>query len=328
MILKRNTISRLAVLVFVFLFFGYILMSLPQSKEIDHSSETSAIERYVLHIDSGKNDQRGSLSLENKTAFPLTISYDVIERFKTEYDESLLIVSPLILSPGKMTLVANYIPKPNMKQTGLGFSSSGTFANNKTNTSPLFSFKLPLNKNALVSQSPIKESRHFWMTKYNSHSGLNINAIDFKVPLGTPIYAIASGVVAFVYESSNIGCPEWECVKYGNTLEVLHDDGTAAIYTHLQKDSVYFEVGDRVKAEELVALSGDTGGGGFPHLHLEVSALRYDINNNIEIVTIPLKFQTDNGEIIELAEGDYIDEGKLIKSSLYASILHYLNYKN
>ncbi len=48
----------------------------------------------------------------------------------------------------------------------------------------------------------------------------------------------------------------------------------------------------------------------------------------IKIITLPLRFETDNQEVIELSEGDYIDNGKLINSSLWASFMHFINYKN
>ncbi|MCY7395178.1 MAG: peptidoglycan DD-metalloendopeptidase family protein [Nocardioides sp.] len=85
------------------------------------------------------------------------------------------------------------------------------------------------------------------------HTGL-----DFAGPTGTPINAVANGVVTSAgYDGS-----------YGNKTVVTLDDGTEIWYCH--QNSFGVSVGDTVRSGELLGYVGSTGNVTGPHLHLEV----------------------------------------------------------
>jgi murein DD-endopeptidase MepM/ murein hydrolase activator NlpD len=85
------------------------------------------------------------------------------------------------------------------------------------------------------------------------HTGL-----DFAAPTGTPIMAIANGVVTSVgYDGS-----------YGNKTVITLDDGTELWFCH--QNSTVVNAGDVVNAGELIGYIGSTGHVTGPHLHLEV----------------------------------------------------------
>jgi murein DD-endopeptidase MepM/ murein hydrolase activator NlpD len=85
------------------------------------------------------------------------------------------------------------------------------------------------------------------------HSGMDIaNAI------GTPIYAVADGVVIAAGPVAGFGI--W--------VKLRHTDGTVTLYAHLNSTTV--NVGERVMAGDQVATMGNTGNSTGPHLHLEV----------------------------------------------------------
>lgn len=85
------------------------------------------------------------------------------------------------------------------------------------------------------------------------------NGIDYAVPVGTPVRAVADGVVAMVDED----------VSYGRYVRVWHEAlRLHSFYAHLSEQRVL--VGQRVRAGELVALSGNTGNSTGPHLHYEL----------------------------------------------------------
>lgn len=92
--------------------------------------------------------------------------------------------------------------------------------------------------------------------------------IDLGVPVGTPVYAVADGVVTNSYYSSS----------YGNVVFVYHPNvnGKAyeTVYAHLSSRSV--SVGDVVKQGQVVGLSGNTGDSTGPHLHFEVHLGRWN----------------------------------------------------
>lgn len=144
---------------------------------------------------------------------------------------------------------------------------------------------------------PILLSGNFGELRSNHfHSG-----IDFKTQgaEGKPVHAVQEGYV------SRISVSPW---GYGNGLYLTHPDGTTTVYGHLQRFSR--KIADYVKQHqyaeesftvnlfltpeeipvekgEVVALSGNTGSSGGPHLHFEVR------DTETEEVLDPLEFFKD-----------------------------------
>jgi murein DD-endopeptidase MepM/ murein hydrolase activator NlpD len=92
-------------------------------------------------------------------------------------------------------------------------------------------------------------------------------AYDFQMPIGRDVRAARAGVVRDVREDSpDDGRGQGE----HNYVFVEHEDGTVAFYAHLMRDGVAVEVGDLVEAGDVIALSGNSGLTGVPHLHFGV----------------------------------------------------------
>lgn len=105
-----------------------------------------------------------------------------------------------------------------------------------------------------------------------SHKGT-----DFRAKVGTPVYAMNSGKIAFTRFLRN----------YGNTIAIDHGLGLLTIYMHLSEINV--RLGDIVEKGQLIGKSGDTGYVLGPHLHLTIRI------NNISID--PEKFMAILGEL-------------------------------
>jgi murein DD-endopeptidase MepM/ murein hydrolase activator NlpD len=73
-----------------------------------------------------------------------------------------------------------------------------------------------------------------------------------------PIYAAAPGVVVAYADAG----------AYGRRMIVRHDDGSEAWYCHTS--SAVAEIGDRVKAGDVIARIGATGNTTAPHRHMEI----------------------------------------------------------
>lgn len=82
---------------------------------------------------------------------------------------------------------------------------------------------------------------------------------DFKVPLGTPIYATSDGVVE-IAENREKG--------YGKLIKIRHDESYQTMYAHLSDFNV--KKGDKVKKGDIIGYSGNSGRSIKPHLHYEV----------------------------------------------------------
>lgn len=83
--------------------------------------------------------------------------------------------------------------------------------------------------------------------------------IDVAAPVGTPIYAAASGVV----ERSG-----WNSGGYGNLVDIRHPDGSLTRYAHNSR--LLVSAGQRVRQGEQIAEMGSTGYSTGPHVHFEI----------------------------------------------------------
>ncbi|MFI8342986.1 M23 family metallopeptidase [Streptomyces sp. NPDC085639] len=92
----------------------------------------------------------------------------------------------------------------------------------------------------------------------HKHSGQ-----DFAVPVGTPVQAAASGVIVKAGPNGGGDGP-----AYGNAIVIKHANNTYSQYAHLSKIQV--KIGQKVKASQRIALSGNTGNSSGPHLHFEI----------------------------------------------------------
>lgn len=96
-----------------------------------------------------------------------------------------------------------------------------------------------------------------------SHSGM-----DFRAAVGTPVYAVADGIVKGVGDTDTI-CPN---ASFGKWVFIEHNVGLSTTSGHLSKYIV--KEGQAVKKGDVIAYSGNTGRSTAPHLHLTVYATK------------------------------------------------------
>ena len=82
--------------------------------------------------------------------------------------------------------------------------------------------------------------------------------IDFAGSLGSPVVAVAEGVVTFSGRQNG----------YGNMVEVRHKDGLVTRYGHCQK--LLVSEGATIARGQTIATLGSTGRSTGPHVHFEV----------------------------------------------------------
>lgn len=132
-----------------------------------------------------------------------------------------------------------------------------------------------------------------------SHTGLEEFAIDFDMPVGTPVHAARAGIVARIEESNSRGCWEDGCGRYANFIVILHSDGTTGEYYHLEKGGALVEVGDHVVQGQKIGLSGNTGHTTMPHLHFAV----YRATEWGNTQSIPVRFKSADGVVMRPRHG-------------------------
>jgi murein DD-endopeptidase MepM/ murein hydrolase activator NlpD len=113
----------------------------------------------------------------------------------------------------------------------------------------------------------------------------SIYAIDIAMPDGTAVYAAREGTVVNVRHDSFRGGTLAAMADQANLIEILHDDGTIAVYGHLHWDSIRVHIGQHVAVGEYIADSGNTGFSSGPHLHFAVWRNAGDAD-----VSVPVEF--------------------------------------
>ncbi len=120
-----------------------------------------------------------------------------------------------------------------------------------------------------------------------SHKGpKNRYATDVSMPIGTPIIAARDGTVVDMKMHFTKSGLDPAAHGKANYIRLRHDDGTMTVYVHLKANSQTVKNGQRVKAGDIIALSGNTGYTTGPHLHFAVQH-----NNGVATVSIPFKFK-------------------------------------
>jgi murein DD-endopeptidase MepM/ murein hydrolase activator NlpD len=115
-------------------------------------------------------------------------------------------------------------------------------------------------------------------------------AVDFAMPVGTNVVAARDGIVFDVASTNFRGGPDADrYADLANLVRVLHDDGTFAVYAHLNWNTIRVRPGDRVSAGQYIADSGNTGFSTGPHLHFAVQR-----NLGMRVESIPVTFRGSN----------------------------------
>jgi murein DD-endopeptidase MepM/ murein hydrolase activator NlpD len=104
------------------------------------------------------------------------------------------------------------------------------------------------------------------------------NGVDFRASVGTPIYAMADGIV------TGTGDTDRQCagVSFGRFILIKYNNGLASTYGHLSLIKV--NIGDNIGRGQIVGYSGNTGYSTGPHLHVSLYA-----SDAVELKTLPSK---------------------------------------
>jgi len=138
---------------------------------------------------------------------------------------------------------------------------------------------------------PFPAGKTFWISQGSDDRETHVTAdsryaVDIALPEGTPVLAARSGLVMDIEDDFFTRGKNRE--RFGdraNIVRILHEDGTMAIYAHLQLDSVRVRAGSIVLTGEQIARSGNTGYSSGPHLHFAIQR-----NAGMHLVSLPFVF--------------------------------------
>lgn len=244
----------------------------------------------------GERTSKGQMVFEAENLNPylvtLSLDFDKLTNLKADRTLPLYVELPghakktiLTLTPIIESSITDY-------QSSYGWVKGSAFAVHDDS----YVYRLPFTAGANVRVSQ----------GYNggfSHRGLSAYAIDFSLPIGTPVYAAREGEVVGVDVSSNLGGASPLYRPYMNYVNIRHSDGTLGNYYHLKFGGSAVKIGDAVKKGQLIAYSGNTGYTTAPHLHFSVS--KVDPVSMRRPMNLPIKIQTLQGIVSNPHEGEY-----------------------
>ena len=99
--------------------------------------------------------------------------------------------------------------------------------------------------------------------------------LDFRGPVGAPIFSAARGTISFVGQRSG----------YGNCIEIDHGNGLVTRYAHMS--GFRTALGKAVQPGEVIGLIGSTGRSTGPHLHFEVRINDRPVNPRPFLEAVP-----------------------------------------
>ncbi|MEG2775730.1 MAG: peptidoglycan DD-metalloendopeptidase family protein [Cellulosilyticaceae bacterium] len=196
-------------------------------------AEIEYVEFLDLYEDETKVYQQGNDGLKEITVNVHKINGKEVDR------ES---VSEKLIKEPKIKVIAygtKKKPKPVKEESST--SSSSVESSNSGQ------FMHPLNSSGRVSSG------------YGSRWGTYHRGIDIAAPAGTPVYASASGTVA--YSGYNNG-------GFGKMIILDHSNGYQTYYAH--NSSLYVQVGQSVSKGQNIAAVGSTGNSTGNHVHFEI----------------------------------------------------------
>lgn len=126
-----------------------------------------------------------------------------------------------------------------------------------------------------------------WGGTYSHDDPENRRAVDFAAAIGTVVVAARDGVVMQLEQQAGASGAH---ADEANFVRILHDDGSMAVYAHLQAGGALVRPGQRVRRGQPIALSGNSGNSSGPHLHFAVQ-----VNRGMRLESVPFRMFGDRG---------------------------------
>ena len=131
-------------------------------------------------------------------------------------------------------------------------------------------------RHARISSSFNPARRHPILKVVRPHFG-----IDYAAPHGSPVWAVADGVV--IHRSRSGG--------FGNLVKIRHTNGYVSYYAHLSRYAKGMRVGERVEQKQVIGYVGSTGLSTGPHVCFRIARNGRYVN--------PARLRTPAGDPID-----------------------------
>lgn len=233
-------------------------------------------------LEKSGNSEQPEFSIRNTYYGPIEVEIDFIEQNNAKSTPPL--PNRFVVDngqSGRLFLVRGINPRQSWQFTlQYQYTLGQPLANYRSN----YAYRPPLAPGSefLISQG--------FGGKFSHTDEQNHYAVDIAMPEHSPVHASRGGVVMEVEDDYFNSGTEQMYKSRANSIRILHEDGSMAIYAHLALERAQVFPGLRVAAGELIGYSGNTGFSSGPHLHFAVQ-----INNGMNLVSVPFEFYDADG---------------------------------
>ncbi len=258
-----------------------------QEQEIKPTLEVPTVEFVREPRDTGT-----ALLARNTYFGPVQVAFELVEKHNAA--ATIPLRGDRVLPPRSTTELLIVEPADPAMETNFTYRLAHLPGDPIAQHRPQQPYRLPYAKAAsyLVSQAPPDAITH--------QDPSSRDAIDFAMPIGSGVYSAREGVVLdvasrYFQSGTNI---ERDGPR-ANVVRVLHDDGTMAVYAHLNWNTIRVVPGQKVQRGEYLADSGNTGFSTGPHLHFVVQR-----NQGGRLVSVPVQFAGPGNTTAVVATGE------------------------
>ncbi len=255
-----------------------------QAVSVQQVEKERAERRFFMQLRGARSD--GTLQAVNQYFGPVEVRLEMEEATNIVFDHHLP-ASFLVPARGELPTIRI---RQSSKRRGYSYRYAYTYVPGDPEAvhAPILPYRLPV-----PAGRPYRISQAF-NGEFSHYDEQNLYAVDIPMDEGTPIHAARAGVIMDVANDFFTGGTEDVSLEEkANYVRILHDDGTMAVYAHLQLESLQFPLGTRVRRGQVIALSGNTGFSSGPHLHFVIQK-----NVGMKLVSIPFAFSGAQGEAL------------------------------
>lgn len=193
-----------------------------------------------------------------------------------------------VAAPRAETFLTKFLPREGAARPRVAYRFAYVLGDPQARHMPERPYRAPF---AVANSYPISQAYPFAITHTTPDA---FHAVDIVMPIGTDVYAARRGTVIDV-ASTNFrnGLDPTLDGAAANQIRILHEDGTYAIYAHLNWNTIRVRPGDEVLRGQYIADSGNTGFSTGPHLHFAVVR-----NADTQIEAVPILFEGANGAAV------------------------------
>jgi murein DD-endopeptidase MepM/ murein hydrolase activator NlpD len=280
---KRDTSRLLPWLITLCLLFGLRILG------EDPAGKSSCTRETLIRISSERDGAVTRLMVENLQAAEVTVTF---EMDLTNLAADVALPYTATIAGKKRVKLFDLKPLDPARGWSWTYTYYSTFGSTTAEHDNSCIYVLPYGpgKAYRVSQGYNGEYSHFGADQF---------AIDWRMPVGSPVHAARGGLVVGVKNDSSIGGDDSKYDWDANYILIQHPDGTLGQYVHLMKGGAKVKLGQRVEPGDLIGLSGNTGHSTGPHLHFSVFKARDGKHRE----TIPIRYRSADALAVNLEEG-------------------------